>query len=602
MAIAKNRTESSLARGVDAITAVVLTVIIVPQIILRSLPIGAKVNEIYAALAVGGVTIAITLGAIVWQQILVPRRSSMRLVSSFIGVWTGILVSAARFLAYALIVALGGSLIVNGIHVITPVEELRRILPVILVLVLALPSLLGYNVPRRLLLAASGLGAVAIAAVLVTALITEVSGGFSDEMIHAAQLYAWDTGTGNTTESSLLEACMAAVLPSAILILISERVMVRPQDRKLRPKRLVQLTGAAAAAVVVSLYFADALAMTGRSGSVPLLAMADAFFDRPGQIVIAVAAILVGLSAVLVAYAALPRLLRELSVDRILPRYLASEDAVRPRVTIVAFIAILAATLTGSLSTTQAGAMALIFAAFVIFALVCLAMALRSSSILRESLDRGERRSARLSRIGFFLLAAFGFAILAAIALTNVWWALVALVSMALPASVLLFFRRGRGRVVKRLAPRDLTAGRTLPTRVHGVILISALDLPALRTLGFARATRLTSLTAVTLDFDPAATKRLREDWRAAALPVDLTVLGTPQGAQVENILEYVRSLRSLHPGDIVMVFIPRVLSTGVWQRFFVRHSEPRIISALRLEKGVVISEVPYQLEADEEE
>ena len=67
-------------------------------------------------------------------------------------------------------------------------------------------------------------------------------------------------------------------------------------------------------------------------------------------------------------------------------------------------------------------------------------------------------------------------------------------------------------------------------------------------------------------------------------------------------MVEYVRSLRALHPGDIVMVFIPRVLSTGVWQRFFVRHSEPRIISALRLEQGVAISEVPYQLEADEED
>ncbi len=602
MAIARSRTESSLARGVDAVTAVVLTVIIVPQIILRSLPIGARVNHIYMALLVGAVAIAIVFGATVWQQRLVPRRSSMRLVSTHIGIWTGILVSAARFLAYALIVALGGGLVVNGLHVITPVEELRRVLPVILVLVLALPSLLGYSVPRRMLLAASGLGALAIVVVLVTGLVVEVSGGFGDDMIRAAQLYTWDTNTGNTTESSLLEACMAAVFPASILILIAERVMVRPQDRKLRPKRLVQIMGPAIAAIVISLYFADALAMTGRSGSVPLLAMADAFFARPGQIAVAIAAILVGLSAVLVAYSVLPRLLRELSIDRILPRYLASEDAVRPRVTIVGFIAVLAAGLTGFLTTTQAGAMTLIFATFVIFSLVCLAMSLRGGSILRDSLDRQERRNARMSRLGFLALAVVGLLIPVSIAFTNIWWALVALVSMALPASVLLFFRRGRTKVVKRLAPRDLTAGRTLPTRVHGVILISALDLPALRTLSFARATRLTSLTAVTLDFDPAATKRLREDWRAAVLPVDLTVLGTPQGAHVENILEYVRSLRSLHPADVVMVFIPRVLSTGMWQRFFVRHSEPRIISALRLEKGVVISEVPYQLEADEED
>ena len=602
MAIAKSSTRASLARGVDAITAMVLTVIIVPQIVLRSLPIGGQMNQIYIALAVGGVALAVVFGAISWQQRLVPRRSSMRLVSTHIGVWTGILVSAARLLAYALVVALGGGLVVNALHIITPVEELRRVLPIILVLVLALPSLLGYTVPRRLLLAAAALGALAIVVVLVTGLVVEVSGGFGPDLVLAARQYTWDTGTGNTTESSMLEACMAAVFPASVLILVAERVLVRPQDRKLRPRRLMQIVGPAVAAIVISLYFADALAMTGRSGSVPLLAMADAFFARPGQIAVAIAAILVGLSAVLVAYSVLPRLLRELSIDRILPRYLASEDAVRPRAIMVGFIAILAAGLTGFLATTQAGAMMLIFATFVVFSLVCLAMAVRGGTILRESLDRQERRNARRSRFGFFALALFGLLVVVAIAVTNIWWALIALVSMALPARVLLFFRRGRGKVVKRLAPRDLTAGRTLPTRVHGVILVTALDLPALRALSFARATRLTSLTAVTLDFDPAATKRLRQGWRAAALPVDLTVLGTPQGAHVENILEYVRSLRSLHPADIVMVFIPRVLSTGMWQRFFVRHSEPRIISALRLEKGVVISEVPYQLEADEED
>lgn len=602
MAIAKSRTLSSLARGVDAISAVVLTVIIVPQTILRALSPGASINEIYAALLVGAVSMALTFVAIVWEQRLVPRRSSMRIVSTYIGVWTGILVSAARFLAYALIVALSGGLIVNAIHVITPVEELRRVLPVILVLVLALPSLLGYRLSRRLLLVAAGVGALAIAVVLVTALVLEVTDGFDDEMVHSALAFTQETKNSNTTQSLFLEACMAAVFPAAMLVLTSERVMTRASDRKVNPRRLGQLTGSGVVAIVMSLYFADVLGMTGRSGSVPLLAMADAFFHRPGQIAVAVAAIFVGLGAVMVAYDALPGLLRELSVDRILPRYLDSENAVRPRVIIVGFIAILAAGLTGLLTTTQAGAMTFVFANFVIFTLVCLAMAARARSILRESQIRDERRSARTAQAGFAALALFGVAVLVMVTFTNFWWSLSAVVSMALPASVLLFFRRGRGRVIKRLAPTDLTTGRRLPTRVHGVILVTALDRPALRAITYARATRLTSLTAITLDVDADHTKRLRSDWRAAALPVDLTVLGTPVGAQVENMVEYVRSLRALHPGDIVMVFIPRVLSSGVWQRFFVRHSEPRIISALRLEQGVAISEVPYQLEADEED
>ena len=64
---------------------------------------------------------------------------------------------------------------------------------------------------------------------------------------------------------------MAAVFPASVLILVAERVLVRPQDRKLRPRRLMQIVGPAVAAIVISLYFADALAMTGRSGSIPSL-------------------------------------------------------------------------------------------------------------------------------------------------------------------------------------------------------------------------------------------------------------------------------------------------------------------------------------------
>ena len=66
--------------------------------------------------------------------------------------------------------------------------------------------------------------------------------------------------------------------------------------------------------------------------------------------------------------------------------------------------------------------------------------------------------------------------------------------------------------------------------------------------------------------------------------------------------MDYVRSLRQTQRADIFMVYIPRLVPTGVWQRFFVRHSEPRIMSDLRLQDGVVIAEVPYQLQPQDEE
>lgn len=90
---------------------------------------------------------------------------------------------------------------------------------------------------------AAGVGALAIAVVLVTALVLEVTDGFDDEMVHSAlKAFTQETKNSNTTQSLFLEVRMAAVFPAAMLVLTSERVMTRASDRKVNPRRLGQLT------------------------------------------------------------------------------------------------------------------------------------------------------------------------------------------------------------------------------------------------------------------------------------------------------------------------------------------------------------------------
>lgn len=593
-------TEFVRSRRAGGLTAVVLTVFIVPQLILLASP---RPGVQFIAMISMGVASALAFGVMVFQDRILPASSSPRLVATYIGEGTGVVASSARLVSYALVVVLGGRLAVRGLAGIVDLGGYERVLLVVVVLCLAVPGMIGWRPPALLLYAVSLCATVALAAVLIYGMVTESTGGYPADTLESTRAYAAaSTLSERGAVSSVGTVLLTGLVPSGFLVLAVERRAVRKEDRAQNFRMQGWRAVAGFLAIAVTLYFESTFSMPGHTNVVPLMAMAYGFFGHLGHTIVAAITIAAGIAAAMAAYSTLPHLVRALSVDRILPHHLAAENSARSRLLTVAVTAVMAGLIAVIGRSSQAGAMMFTFCAFVLFTLSCAAMAFRGSSILKESLDKEERSRARVSRWLFGLCSLAGLMVLIAIAIVNVWWAVSALVALAVPAILLIFFRRGRVRVVRQLAATDLSAGRTLPTRVHGVILVSALDLPTLRTVSFARATRLTSLTAVTLDFDPRTTKKLRQDWRAAALPVDLTVLGTPEGASTQNVVDYVRSMRRVHQADIVMVFIPRVLSTGMWQRFFVRHSEPRIISDLRLQEGVVISEVPYQLQPQDED
>ncbi|MBR5950224.1 MAG: amino acid permease [Actinomycetaceae bacterium] len=442
------------------------------------------------------------------------------------------------------------------------------------------------------------IGAAAIMAVLVWALVSEALGGID---IATRRLEPWAALEAARLNSfhidSFIEAFLGAMFPAAVLALMHERVLVAPKLRRVPVQVLRRIFGFLIFVIIITLYFVGVLQIPSYHLSVVTLSMAYGFWGTPGEIIVGICYIVAGMAGVLTAYSHLPRLLRALAMDRFLPRRMADVGASGSRLGVVIAVALLASILATVLTTTQAGAMVFIFLAFTILGIVCAAMARRMSALAREAVIKDDRQQMRYATWTYRVVVIFDAFVLICIAYLNWAWALAGILSLAVPASFLIFFRREKLKVRRSLEVDNLAESHALPTRIHGLIYVAGvLDASVVKAVSYARGMRLSSLTAITVDYDLESTRALREDWKTSAMPVSLTVLGSPRKASHDNVVDYVRNLRSLHSNDTVVVFMPRVVTTGLLRSLFVRHSTKKMLSELRKEDGVVLAEVPYVL------
>lgn len=172
------------------------------------------------------------------------------------------------------------------------------------------------------------------------------------------------------------------------------------------------------------------------------------------------------------------------------------------------------------------------------------------------------------------------------------------LVVIAVPVLVLLMrgiFGHYR-KVATELRPR--VRGRQLPSRVHAVVLVSTLHQPALQALAYARATRPSTLTALTVQVDAEETEALNRAWVDADLPVPLTVLDSPYREITEPIIDYIARIRRESPRDLVAMFIPEYVVGHWWEELLHNQSALRLKVRLRLLGNVMTTSVPYLLES----
>lgn len=172
------------------------------------------------------------------------------------------------------------------------------------------------------------------------------------------------------------------------------------------------------------------------------------------------------------------------------------------------------------------------------------------------------------------------------------------LVVVAVPLLVLLMrgISRHYTKVTTELGPRP--HARQLPSRVHAIVLVSTLHQPALRALAYARATRPSTLTALTVRVDADQTAALNQAWIAADLPVPLTTVDSPYREITEPIIGHIVRIRRESPRDLIAVFVPEYVVGHWWEELLHNQSALRLKVRLRLLGSVMITSVPYLLES----
>jgi amino acid transporter len=174
-----------------------------------------------------------------------------------------------------------------------------------------------------------------------------------------------------------------------------------------------------------------------------------------------------------------------------------------------------------------------------------------------------------------------------------------AILAMAVLFVLMLGIRRHYRQVAEELK-LDEDETPMLPSRVHAIVLISKLHKPAMRAVAYARATRPTFLEAITVDVDPEDTETLRNEWARREIPVPLKVLSSPYREITRPIIEYVHSLRTGNPRDVVIVYIPEYVLGRWYEQVLHNQSALRLKARLLFTPGVMVASVPWQLRSSE--
>jgi amino acid transporter len=175
------------------------------------------------------------------------------------------------------------------------------------------------------------------------------------------------------------------------------------------------------------------------------------------------------------------------------------------------------------------------------------------------------------------------------------------IVVVAIPILVFIMWSINRHYARVRVELATVTSDKmVLPARVHTLVLVSKIHKPTLRALAYARATRPTVLEAVTVNVDALDTRELVAEWTRREIPVTLRVLDSPYREVTRPIIDYVRSIRSDSPRDLITVFIPEYVVGHWWEQLLHNQSALRLKSRLLFMPNVMVTSVPWQLESSD--
>ena len=239
---------------------------------------------------------------------------------------------------------------------------------------------------------------------------------------------------------------------------------------------------------------------------------------------------------------------------------------------------------------------------FVSFTLSQIGMVRHWNRHLRTEDDPQERRRMMRSRliniIGLIATGAVLIVVLVTKFVAGAWIAIVAMTALFL---LMKGINRHYAAVSRELTPDEEEAGSViLPSRNHAVVLVSNMQLPTLRALAYARATKPDKLEALTVNVDDAETRKLVHQWEDSDITVPLKTLASPYREVTGPVVDYIKRITNESARTVVTVFIPEYVVGHWWESLLHNQSALRLKARLLFIPNVMMTSVPWQLNSSE--
>jgi hypothetical protein len=216
--------------------------------------------------------------------------------------------------------------------------------------------------------------------------------------------------------------------------------------------------------------------------------------------------------------------------------------------------------------------------------------------LLRTESDPAARRRMVRSRvINTVGLVVTGIVLIVVLATKFVHGAWIAIAAMVVLFAIMKGIHRHYVRVAAELVIEEQEDTK-LPARTHAIVLVSKIHKPTMRAVNYARAMRPSTLEAVTVNVDPEETRALQREWDRRNIPVPLKVLDSPFREVTDPVIDYVKSVRSNSPRDLITVLIPEYVVGHWWEHLLHNQSALRLKGRLLFTPGVMVTSVPWQL------
>lgn len=341
----------------------------------------------------------------------------------------------------------------------------------------------------------------------------------------------------------------------------------------------------------------------GQQQKTVIVQISDATFGNftLGTLIVAFATALILIAAANTAFNGFPVLTSILSQDRFLPRQLHNRGDRLAFSNGILFLGFAAAISVYVFDASVTRLIQLyILAVFTSVSFGQLGMIIHWTRNIKLSTDPALRskmsRSRIINAVGFF----FTFSVLLIALITKFTqgaWLVVLIVPILITLMGSIYAHYKKVSEELKLDSGDI---QSLPSRIHGIVLVSKMHKPTLRAIYYARATRPSTLEAVTVLVDNQDTEDLKADWERLEIPIPLKVLDSPFREVTRPILDYVKSIRRESPRDVISIFVPQYVVGHWWEQLLHNQSALRLKTRLLFTPGVMVVSVPWQLISSE--